>query len=310
MTDSSDHMMHRLILEALPQGVYAVNREGRVIVWSAGAEKLTGYLRQDVLGRSCQEEVLKHCDKENDPLEGPSIPLLATLREGRAVAGQLSMHTKSGHFLPVQVQTVPLRDDRGSLAGAVEIFEPLSAPEVGERRQSKLAAYGCLDALTGLLNHSMIQAHLKESLSLHLVYPVPFCVMCFAIDALSELRKRFGQAGVDAALRAVAQTIENGLRPTDFVGRWMNQEILAILTECGENDAIKVGERLNRMVRHSGVPWWGDKIRVTVSIGATPALDNDTVGSIVSRAENALWESSQGGGNRTVVITSRAQGPE
>jgi diguanylate cyclase (GGDEF)-like protein/PAS domain S-box-containing protein len=296
--------MHRLILEALPQGVYAVNREGRVVVWSAGAEKLTGYLRQDVLGRSCQEEVLKHCDKENDPLEGPSIPLLATLREGRAVAGQLSLHTKSGHLLPVQVQTVPLRDDRGSLAGAVEIFEPLSVPEGGERRQTKLGAYGCLDALTGLLNHSMIQAHLKEGLSLYLVYPVPFCVMCFAIDGLPELRKRYGQAGVDAALRAVAQAVENGLRSTDFVGRWMDQEFLAILAQCDKNDAIKVGERLNRMVRNGGVPWWGDKIRVTVSIGATPALDNDTVGSIVSRAENALRESSEAGGNRTVVITS------
>lgn len=43
---------------------------------------------------------------------------------------------------------------------------------------------------------------------------------------------------------------------------------------------------------------------MTVSIGATPALDNDTVGSIVSRAENALRESSDAGGNRTVVITS------
>ena len=308
--DSSDQMMHRLILEALPLGVYAVNREGRVIVWSAGAERITGHLRQDVLGRSCQEEVLKHCDMENDPLEGPSIPLLATLREGRAVAGQLSFHTKSGHFLPVQVQTVPLRDDRGSLAGAVEIFEPLSPPEEGEKRQTKLGAYGCLDSLTGLLNHSMIQAHLKESLSLQLVYPVPFCVMCFAIDGLPDLRKRYGQAAVDAALRTVAQTVENGLRPTDFVGRWMDQEFLAILTECNENDVIKVGERLNRMVRSAGVPWWGDKIRVTVSIGATPALDNDTVGSLVSRAENALRASGEAGGNRTVVITSRVQGAE
>jgi diguanylate cyclase (GGDEF)-like protein/PAS domain S-box-containing protein len=304
MNDSTDQMMHRLILEALPQGVYAVNREGRVILWSAGAERITGHLRQDVLGRSCQEEALKHCDKQDDPLEGPSIPLLATLREGRAAAGQLSLHTKNGHFLPVHVQTVPLRDDQGNLAGAVEIFEPLSPPEVGERRQSKLGAYGCLDVLTGLLNHSMIQAHLKESLSLRLVYPVPFCVMCFAIDGLSDLRNRYGQAGVDAALRAVAQTVENGLRPTDFVGRWMEQEFLAILIECDENDVIKVGERLNRMVRNAGVPWWGDRIRVTMSIGATPALDNDTVGSIVSRAENALRESAESGGNRTVVITS------
>jgi diguanylate cyclase (GGDEF)-like protein len=96
----------------------------------------------------------------------------------------------------------------------------------------------------------------------------------------------------------VAQTLENGLRPTDFLGRWMDQEFLAIVTECNEDDVMRVGERLSRMVRCTGIPWWGDKMRVTVSIGATPALDNDTVGSIVSRGERALRESVEGGGNR------------
>lgn len=296
MTESTDQLMHRVILESLPFGVYAVNREGKIILWSAGAEKLTGYLRQDVLGRTFQEEVLRHCDKENNPLDAPTIPLLMTLSEGRAAAGQLSLRTKSGNYLPVQLQTVPLRDDRGSLVGAAEIFEAVTAPAKGDRRQSKLGPYGCLDGLTGMLNHTMTQAHLKESLNLHL--------MCFAIDDLAELRERYGQAAADAALNVVAQTVENGLRPTDFVGRWMEQVFLAILTECDENDVIKAGERLNRMVRNTGVPWWGDKIRVTVSIGATPALDNDTVGSNVSRAENALRESREAGGNRTVVITS------
>jgi diguanylate cyclase (GGDEF)-like protein/PAS domain S-box-containing protein len=305
MTDTTDHsLLHRLLLEALPFGVYAVNRDGKVILWSEGAEQLTGYLRQDVVGRSCQESLLSHCDSENNPLEGTAIPLLATLHEGRGASGEVSLHVKNGHLLPVRIRTVPLRDERGHLLGAAEIFEAIS-PQPGEdRRQSKLGAYGCLDGLTGLLNHSMIQAHLRESLSLHLVYPVPFCVMVFGVDELPELRKRCGQAGVDAALRAVAQTVEHGLRPTDFLGRWMEHEFLAILTECNESDVIKVGDRLGRLVRNNGVPWWGDKMHVTVSIGATAALDNDTVGSIVNRAERALQECSNAGGNRVVMVTA------
>jgi len=303
MAETTDQqLLHRLVLEALPFGVYVVNRDGKVILWSEGAEQLTGYLRQEVVGRSCQEELLKHCDGDNNPLEGATIPLLATLREGRAARGRVSLRVKKGHFLPVQIQTVPLRDDRGSLQGAAEIFEAISPQSRDERRQSKLGAYGCLDALTGLLNHSMIQAHLRESLSLHLVYPVPFCVMCFAVDDLPGLRKRYGQAGVDAALHAVAQTVENALRPTDFVGRWMEEEFLAILPECNESDVVKVGERLGRMVRNSGVPWWGDRMHVTVSIGATAVLDNDTVGSIVTRAELALREGMDAGGNRVVLL--------
>jgi two-component system, cell cycle response regulator len=296
MVDATDQLLHRLVLEALPLGIYVVNREGKILVWSEGAEKLTGYLRQDVLGRPCQAEILVHCDAENNPLDGASIPLLATLRDGRSAAGQLSLRVKNGHFLAVKLQTVPLRDDRGSLIGATELFEPVLAPASDDRRQTKLAAYGCLAAQTGLLNHSMIQAHLKGSLSLHLVYPVPFCVACFAIDSLTELRNRYGQAGVDATLRTVAQTLENCLRPTDFLGTWMEHEFLAILTECNESDLFKVGERLCRMVRNTAVPWWGDKIHVTTSMGATPVQDNDTVGSIVRpRKHRSGRESPRGG---------------
>ena len=64
-----------------------------------------------------------------------------------------------------------------------------------------------MDTLTGVLNHAMIQAHLREQLSLFAVYPVPFAVLSIAIDDLAKLRERFGQAAVDAATRVVAQTM-------------------------------------------------------------------------------------------------------
>lgn len=304
MTDLSEQFDHRMILEALPMGVYVVNREGKIVVWSAGAEHVTGYLRQDVLGRLREAELLEQGDSgDNLQQEEAELPS-KSLREGHAVAVQLSLRSKSGHSIPVRLQSVPLRNDLGTLLGAAKVFQPISGAALGNRRQNKLAAYGCLDALTGALNHSLIQAHVKESLDLHALYPVPFCVMCFAIDDLAKLRERYGQAGVDAALRVVSQTIESALRPADFLGRWLEQEFLAILMECGENDVVKVGQRLSKMVRHAAVSWWGDTFHVGISIGATTARDNDSVGSVVSRAEQALRESSAAGGNRVVVVNS------
>lgn len=304
MSDPGEQLLPRMALEALPLCVYVVNREGKIILWSAGAEQLTGYLRQDVLGRLCEEALLEADEEGSQHAQGVSVPVPETIREGRAVASQLSLRSKTGRLLAVKLQTIPLRDDRGTIIGAVKIFEPIPGLGIGDRRQKKLGAYGCLDALTGLLNHSMIQAHLKESLSLYAVYPVPFSVMGIAIDDLSALRERYGQAGVDAALRMVAQTMEKGLRPTDFLGRLLDEEFLAILTECGEGDVVKVGQRLSRMVRHAGVSWWGDTIHVAVSIGATTAHDNDTVGSLIRRAEEALRESSAAGGNCVAVVNS------
>jgi diguanylate cyclase (GGDEF)-like protein/PAS domain S-box-containing protein len=296
--------LYQLILENLPVGVYMVDREGKILFWNAGVERITGYLRQDVLGHRCQDRFLQHTDAENNPMEGSSIPLLETMREGHPVVTRASLRNKGGHFLSVRLRTVPLRDERGSIQGAVEILEELASSSRLDRRQNKLAAFGCIDGLTGLLNHNRIQAQIQAQLGLYAQHPVPFCVLCFAIDGLEKLRERYGQAAVDAALRVVGQTLENGLRPTDFIGHWQENEFIAILQECIESDVTTVGQRLQKMVQHAAISWWGDMLRVTVSAGATPAHDHDSVESIVGRAEEALKKSSRAGTGQIALVSS------
>jgi two-component system cell cycle response regulator len=302
MPELGSHEIYRTVLDSLPVAVCAVNRDGKVILWNDGAERITGLLRQDVLGRMCTDAFLEHADAQNNPLEGAAVPLLETMRKGDCLTAQASLRRKSGQSVSVRLKTVPLRGEDGRMHGAVELFEEIITRTPVERRHNKLAAAGCLDQLTGVLNHSMIHAHLQEALSLHKVYPVPFCAMCIAVDELPKIRERFGQAAVEDTLRVVGQTLDSAVRPTDFVGRWLEEEFLLILNECGESDVLKVGERLSKMVRHSQVTWWGDAWSVTISIGATPAQDMDTVGALLSRAEEGIRKSAEHGGNKIVVV--------
>ena len=292
--------VHRSVLEALPLGVYLVNCEGKVIVWTAGAEQLTGYLRQEILGRLRETDLIEA--KQGDEGMDLSVATTHTTQPGSPAATLASLHCKNGHYLDVQLRSIALRDDAGKFVGTVRIFEPSSSQKPGDRRQNKLGAYGCLDPVTGVLNHSMSQAHVKESLTLHALYPVPFSVMCYEIDDLSKLAGRYGQAAADAALRVVASSFENGLRPTDFLGRWLGQEFLTILPECGESDLIEVGERLRMLVQHCNLEWWGDTLHLTVSIGATVVHDNDSISSLIGRAEQGLRKSSSTGGNRVTIV--------
>ena len=300
MIDSASHDVYRLVLESLPLGVYLLNREGRVTVWTAGAEQLTGYLRQDVLGRLRETDLIEPADTDDPASVSGADP--KTPRPDSLPPTLASLRCKNGHYLAVQFRTIPLRDEAGKVLGTVRIFEPSATPSFCNRRQNKLGAYGCLDPVTGVLNHSLIQAHLRESLNLHALYPVPFSVMCYEVDNLSKLAARYGQAAVDAALRSVANAFETGLRPTDFLGRWMGQEFLAILPECGESEVTKVGERLTKLAQHSTVEWWGDTLHLTVSVGATVVHDNDSVSFLIARAEQGLRKSGTAGGNRVTVI--------
>ena len=294
--------LYRMVLDSLPVAVCAVDPEGKVILWNDGAERVTGYLRQDVLGRLCTEAFLEHADTDNNPMEGNALPLVETMRDGKCLTLRASLRKKSGQSVGVHVRTVPLRGDDGRMHGAAELFEEMITKAPTDRRHNKLAVAGCVDQLTGILNHSIILARLQESLSLHKVYPVPFCALCISIDGLAKIRERFGQAAVDATLHVVAQTLESALRPTDYLGRRLEQEFLAILTECNESDVPRVGDRLRKMAQRAHVNWWGDTWGVTISIGATPVQDMDTAGGMVSRAEEGMRKSSDAGGNQIVVV--------
>lgn len=297
-----------MALEALPVGIYVANRDGKIILWSAGAEKLTGYLRQDVLGRLRESELLEEPKPESRAAHTSADDSAETAApQGAPVVTPLSIHCKNGHCLTVQLRSAPLRDEMGKLLGTVKLFDGNPPSRFVNRRQDKLAAYGCLDPQTGVLNHSLIQARLKESLTLHALYPVPFSVVCYGVDNLRTLGERYGHAAGDAALCMVANCFESGLRPTDFIGRWMEQEFLAILPVCGETDVMAVGERLRRLVEHAGMSWWGDTLHATVSIGATVVHANDSVSTLVGRAEQALRESAESGGNRVVVLNSTGE---
>jgi diguanylate cyclase (GGDEF)-like protein/PAS domain S-box-containing protein len=301
MLSFDDPEIYRSVLDNLTAGVYLVDRTGKIVFWNAGAERITGYLRQDVVGHSSLQDFLGHLDGQNNAISKEALPVANVLREGKASDAQVSLKHKSGHRLLVRLHAAPIRDIHGALIGAMENFEEVVSTAGFAERQNKLAAYGCLDEASGVLNHGMVQSHLRETLATFSDHRVPFSIMCIGIDRLDAIKSRSGGGAVPAMIRAVGQTLENSLRPTDFLGRWMENEFLAVLPECSADEVGSVGERLRRMVNQCGVEWWGEMLQVTVSMGATSAKTADTAEAMLRRAENGLQQSLKQGGNRLVL---------
>lgn len=296
----ADVDLFRGVLEGLRTAVYVVDREGRTLFWNDGAERITGHLRQDVVGRVCGDNFLGETD--DDEKESSSAgPIAAVIREGKPIEAQISLRHKTGHRIPVQLRAFPIRNAQGAIVGVAESFEETISVSDWDRRHTKLATYGCLDQASGVLNHGMVQSHLRETLGMFAEHPIPFSILCIEIDHLDKIQARDGPGAVAAVLRVVGQTLENSLRPTDFLGRWQENQFLAILTECNESEIARAADRLRRMASASKIEWWGDFVPVTVSLGATAAKPGDTAEGMVARAQQALREVIAQGGNRTIV---------
>jgi diguanylate cyclase (GGDEF)-like protein/PAS domain S-box-containing protein len=296
-----DPELYRDVLEGLHNGVYVTDLGGKIVFWNQGAERITGYLRQDIIGRVSLSNFLGQADGEGNELAGELSPIAVAIREGKPIETHVSLRHKEGHRVPVQLHAFPVRDCHGSVIAGVESFEESVTVAEWDRRQNKLATYGCLDPASGVLTHDMALSRLRETLGVFAEHPVPFCVLCIEIDHLNEILKRDGPGAITSVLRVVAQTLENSLRPTDFLGRWQENQFLAILTECGATDLPRVADRLRRMAASSKVEWWGDPLKLSVSLGGTAVHAGDTLETLTLRAEEALGDSiAQGGGRVTL----------
>jgi PAS domain S-box-containing protein/diguanylate cyclase (GGDEF)-like protein len=297
MAGFGDPDFFRSILENLHMAVYVVGRDGRILFWNDGAERITGYLCQDVIGRVCGENFLGETDGGESDANGALTPIAAATRDRQPLQAQVSLRHKSGHRIPVQLWAFPIRNAQGVIVGAAETFEETISVADWDRRQNKLATYGCIDHASGVLNHGMMHAHFREHLGMFAEHPVPFSVLCIHIGGLEKIQLRDGPAAIAAVLRVVGQILENSLRPTAFLGRCQENQFFAILTECSGSEIARASERLRRMVSASKIAW-GDRLPVTVSVGGTVVKSGDTVEGMVTRAERALRESISQGGNR------------
>lgn len=302
-----DPEIFKAAIDNLAVGVYMVDTNLKIVFWSRGAEKISGYLAQDVLGRHCREKLLVDLDENNPVACGEACQLTDSLRDGHIREADVLLRHRSGHRIPVHVRAIPLRDERNKIIGATECFEESRLIVPYDHYQKQNVSGGGTDKATGLLNLDTMVLRLQENLSDHLEHRLSFCVLMAQLDELKKFQQH-GKDAVEAAHVVVAQTLNNALRPTDVVGCWHDHTFLAILKNCERPVLKRVGERVRKMESYSQVEWWGDELSVTVSLGGTAVIEGDKVDTLVQRAQSALERSIQEGGNRITVFPEDAIG--
>jgi diguanylate cyclase (GGDEF)-like protein/PAS domain S-box-containing protein len=292
MSELQDPEIFRRVLDSLQTGVCMVDRNGKILFWNQGAERVAGHKQHEMVGRSCRENILMHCNDEGCVACGATCPVSRTLHEGKPQEARMQLRHKEGHPVHVLMRFAPMRDPHGSISGIVESFDEQKFASDRDRNQHILVEHGCTDETTGIPNREFTQFHLAENLAGFTRYQLPFGIMCVQVDAFDHFRAAYGRPAGDAILRVVAHTMRNSLRPSDFLGRWAEDQFLAILINCGSGGAEKAGERIRKVVTSAGLQWWGDQLTVTTSAGYGIAQTGDTTDALVQRAQDSLKQAS------------------
>jgi len=270
MTSPLDLQLCQSILETLPAALYVVDRERKILLWNGGAEKLSGFLRHEVIGRSCRDNILMHCNERGRVLCGDSCPLAETMHDGRPRDVEVYMRHKAGHRVPVRVQAVPARNGNGSIVGAVEVFEQIAA-------------------MPGrVLDRASIEAVLHAQFMDFTDRRIPFGILLVEFEELRRVDEMYGRPAEHEIITELTATLARCMRREDHLGWWSENRLLAIVPGCWAAALDETAETLRDVLAQTTVPWWGDQLHAVLKVCRAVVREDDSAATLAARCEEAL----------------------
>ena len=134
---------------------------------------------------------------------------------------------------------------------------------------------------------------------------IPLGVLWVTVDQARDLRRTHGARACDAMLEKVERTLVNGLKPAEEIGRWGDDEFLVLSHERNTAMLAAHAQTLAGLARTTEFRWWGDRVSLTVSIGAAQAERDEPLVGLLERAQAAMLASVHAGGNHITAAQGR-----
>jgi diguanylate cyclase (GGDEF)-like protein/PAS domain S-box-containing protein len=277
--------------------VYIVWTKIKIIYWNSGAERSTGYTESEVIGKHCFDDIIMDLDESGVKLCDGLCPISEAINDGRRREINVYFQHKEGFRVPAAMRVVPLKDEEHHTIVAVEILGENSPKFSLHEKIEELQSLALLDPLVEIGNRRYLEIRLNTRLEEMKRYGWPLGVLYIDIDNFKDINDKFGNVSGDKVLKVVGKTLMNSIRPFDVLGRWGGEEFIAILANVKREQLHPIANRLRLLVEQSNIPVGKESVQRTISIGATVGYHNDTVDTLIKRAEQLIYQSKASGKN-------------
>jgi diguanylate cyclase (GGDEF)-like protein len=159
------------------------------------------------------------------------------------------------------------------------------------------------DGLTGLFNIRYFKMLLEtEMLMARADTTKKFAVVMSDVDHFKKFNDTYGHQVGDLVLKEVANALKTTARSSDIVARYGGEEMIVLLRGAGVKDAIAVAEKFRKAIENQTVKDEKGVYKVTASLGVSVFRNDDTVDSLIKRADDGLYRSKEGGRNCTSCV--------
>jgi diguanylate cyclase (GGDEF)-like protein len=159
------------------------------------------------------------------------------------------------------------------------------------------------DGLTGIANRRHLMETLERLLEFCRRHGSPMSIIIFDIDYFKQINDSHGHLIGDKVLRHIAGILKNGLRKSDFPGRYGGEEFVVVLPDTTPANAWLVAEKIRRKVENTPAKISEDMVlEMTISAGVSglyPSTECVELEDMLKQADDALYQAKRAGRNRT-----------
>ncbi len=287
----------KLTLDAIEEAVLRIDISGDITYLNRKAEILTGWPRNEALGRPITDVLLfteGRSTSTNDSAlnraefeRGALIPI--------ANCKTCTLVRRDGVELGIENTVTPIHDQDGIVTGSVVAFHDVSAARAKSVEISHLAQH---DPLTGLPNRVLLNDRLTQAISLAMRQDKQLAVMFIDLDQFKKINDSLGHVIGDKLLQSVAGRLVNCVRRTDTVSRLGGDEFVVLLSQVEHEEDAAMSAR--KILRALAAPHIVDykNLDISASVGvSTYPSDGPDAESLLNKADTAMYEAKKQGRN-------------
>jgi len=292
---AEQHELLRVTLQSIGDAVITTDARSQVTWLNPVAERMTGWLSSEALGRPLTQVFHIVNEETRQPTENPVATCLA---QGKIVG--LASHTvlisRNGDEFGIEDSAAPIRNPSGEVLGVVLVFHDVTE----QRRLSGEMSYRAThDALTGLVNRAEFETRLRRTLDKAHEDRSEHALLYIDLDQFKLVNDACGHSVGDQLLQQVAKLLREAVRARDTLARLGGDEFAVILEHCSADQAQRVAQQICDRMEEFRFLHDDRRFRIGTSIGLVP-VDNrwaDTAAAMQA-ADTSCYAAKEAGRNR------------
>jgi len=171
--------------------------------------------------------------------------------------------------------------------------------EVLLAKNNELENFAYIDSLTQIYNRRYINNIIEHIITKRNQTKLELSIIILDIDFFKNINDKKGHMEGDNVLCELTKLIKSEISENDVFARWGGEEFIIACLHTNSNEAYELAEKLRMGIDKAE----NNHLKnVTVSLGVTSLIENDSIDTLIQRADKAMYQSKEDGRNLTTLF--------